>query len=285
VARAHGIVAAAAVAFACFGGLAANAEDAAIARINGKAITEADMRLAEAEIGNDLGTLPDVTKRRVLLEFLIENQLFADAAEDEKLTTGASLNERMQYWRRRALRDVYFEKTVKDGFSDRQAKIFYEQQLGARAPDEEIRARHILVDSKEKASELYDKIAGGADFAQLAKDNSNDPGSKDQGGDLGFFSRGQMVPQFEAAAFALKKGEVGQPFETQFGWHIVRLDERRERAAPTFEAVKDRIRAAMMHQKAQQLATQLRGKANIEYLDPEIKKSVETEQTAGTAKK
>jgi peptidyl-prolyl cis-trans isomerase C len=93
------------------------------------------------------------------------------------------------------------------------------------------------------------------------------------------------VPQFEDAAFALKKDEVGQPFETQFGWHIVRVDERRERAAPKYDAVKDRVRAAMIHQKAQQLATQLRGKAKIEYFDPEIRKSLEGEQAAGGAKK
>jgi peptidyl-prolyl cis-trans isomerase C len=284
VGRPHRILPATAAIVLCFGGLAVRAEDATIARINGKTITEADMRLAEAEIGNDLGTLPDGTKRRVLLEFLIENQLFADAAEEARLSAGSNFDERMQYWRRRALRDVYFDKTIKDSFSDAQAKTFYEQQVGSRTPEEEVKARHILVESKEKATELYEKIVHGADFAQLAKEYSKDPGSKDQGGDLGYFSRGQMVPQFEDAAFALKKDEVGQPFETQFGWHIIKLDERREQAAPKFDAVKDRIRAAMIHQKAQQLATQLRGKAKIEYLDPEIKKSVEGE-AAGAAKK
>ena len=96
-------------------------------------------------------------------------------------------------------------------------------------PEEEVRARHILVESKDKARELFEKIAHGADFAQLAKEHSKDPASKDQGGELGFFARGQMVPQFEEAAFKLKRGEVSEPFETQFGWHIVKVDERRQR--------------------------------------------------------
>ncbi len=84
----------------------------------------------------------------------------------------------------------------------------------------------------------------GADFAQLAKENSTEPGSKDQGGELGFFVHGQMVPQFEAVAFKLKKGEVSEPFETQFGWHIIRVDDRRQKEPPSFEAVKDTIRVA-----------------------------------------
>ena len=147
-----------------------------------------------------------------------------------------------------------------------------------------MRARHILVESKDKAREIFEKMPHGSDFAQLAKEYSKDPGSKDQGGELGFFTRGQMVPQFEEAAFKLKKGEVSEPFESQFGWHVVRVDDRRQRAAPSFEAVKDRVVAAMIHQKAQQIATDLRGKAQIEYIDPEIKRSVESERAGARPK-
>jgi peptidyl-prolyl cis-trans isomerase C len=265
-------------------GLAVRAQDGLVAKVDGKTITEADMRLAETEIGSDLGSLPEGTKRRVLLEFLIENQLFADAAEKQKLSTGSGFDERMQYWRRRALRDVYFDKSVKDTVSDTETKKFYDQQVGALKPEEEVRARHILVESKDKARELFEKILHGADFTGLAREHSKDPGSKDQGGELGFFSRGQMVPQFEDAAFKLKPGEVGEPFETQFGWHIVKVDERRQRTAPAFEDVKDRVRASMIHQKAQQIASELRGKAQIEYIDPEIKKSVESDRTPSLPK-
>lgn len=261
------------------------AEDRVIARVNGKAITEADMRLADAEVGNDLGSLPDPTKRRVLLEFLIENELFATAAEGEKMGSGSDFDERMQYWRRRALRDVYFDKMVKDSVSDAEAKKFYDAQVGTIKPEEEVSARHILVESKEKAREIYEKIVHGADFAQLAKEHSKDPGSKDQGGALGFFTRGQMVPQFEEAAFSLKQGEVGHPFETQFGWHIVKVDERRQRATPAFEAVKERIKAATIHERAKQVATDLRGKAQIEYIDPEMKKSVESDRPGAPSKR
>jgi peptidyl-prolyl cis-trans isomerase C len=259
------------------------AQDTVVAKVNGKAITEGDMKLAEAEIGGDLGTLPEATKRRVLVEFLIENQLFADQADKLKLGSGAGFDERMQYWRRRTLRDVFFDKTLKDSVSDDEAKKFFDQQVKQMKPREEIRARHILVESKEKAVEVYEKIQHGGDFAALAKEYSKDPGSKEQGGELGFFSRGQMVPQFEEAAFKLNKGEVSEPFQTQFGWHIVKVDDRREQPAPSFEAVKERVRAAIIHRKAEETAAELRKQAAIEYVDPEIKKSVDEE--AGGAKK
>jgi peptidyl-prolyl cis-trans isomerase C len=264
----------------CF---AAGAQEAAVAKVNGRLITESDMKLAEAEIGGDLGTLPDNTRRRVLVEFLIENQLFADAAESQKLGSGANHDQRTQYARRNALRDLYFDKNVRAAVNERDARKFYETELGAAKPEEEVRARHILVESREKARDLFEKIAHGSDFAALAKQYSMDPGSKDQGGELGFFGRGQMVPQFEEAAFKLKRGEVGEPFQTQFGWHLVRVDERRRRPAPAFEAVKDRVLAAMIHQKAQQIAADLRRKAEIEYIDPQIRRSMQGDRTRASA--
>ena len=280
----HVPIALLAVGLAAFGAPSAGAQERVIAKVNGKMITDTDMKLAEAEIGSDLGSLPAATKRRVLIEFLIENQLFADAAEGQNLGTDQSFDERMQYWRRRALRDAYFDRSVRATISDADAKNFYNSQLGALKADEEVRARHILVDSRDKAREVYEKLAHGSDFAQLAKEYSKDPGSKDQGGELGFFGRGQMVPQFEEAAFRLKKGEIGEPFESQFGWHIVRIDDRRQRAAPAFEAVKERVVASMIHKRAQQVAADLRRKAQIEYIDPELKRSLEGERSGARPK-
>jgi peptidyl-prolyl cis-trans isomerase C len=284
VSIAHRLGVAVAALLVLLGGFAAEAQDSVVAKVNGKTITEADMKLAEAEIGSDLGTLPEPTKRRVLVEFLIENQLFADAAEGQNLASGAAFNERLQYWRRRALRDAYFDTTVRSTINEAEARKLYEGMVGAAKPEEEVSARHILVDSKDKARELYEKLAHGSDFAQLAKEHSKDPGSKDQGGQLGFFTRGQMVPQFEEAAFKLGKGEVGEPFQSQFGWHIVRVDDRRQRPVPRFEAIKDRVVADMIHKKAQQIAGDLRGKAQIEYIDPEIKSAIEQERPGSRPK-
>lgn len=254
------------------------AQERVIAKVNGKTITEADMRLAEAEVGSDLNSLPESARRRVLVEFLIENQLFASAAEGQKLDSGTAFDERMQYWRRRALRDAYFDRSVKDAVNPADARKFYDKQFSGPQAGEEVRARHILVETREKARDLFEKIAHGADFAQLAREHSKDPGSKDRGGDLGYFGRGSMVPQFEEAAFGTNKGEVAQPFETQFGWHILKVDDKRVRAAPAFDAVKDNIIGALIHEKAKEVAADLRNKAHIEYVDPDIKQSVDEEK-------
>lgn len=260
-------------------GSMAMAQDQVVAKVNGKSITEADMRLADAEIGNELGTLPPEQRRRVLLEYLIENQLFAEAAEGEKLASGAQFDERMQYWRRRALRDSYFERSVKGTVDDREARKLYDQQVSGIKPEEEVRARHILVDNEDKAHEVYEKIAHGEDFSKMARDHSKDPGSKDDGGDLGYFAQGQMVPEFEVAAFKLKKGDISQPVQTKFGWHLIKIEDRRARGAPPFEQVKERILASLVHKKAQEVAAGLRDKAKLEYVDAEIKKQVDGENT------
>ncbi|NJO33179.1 MAG: peptidylprolyl isomerase [Rhodospirillales bacterium] len=243
-------------------GSLAMAQDQVVAKVNGKSITEGDMRLADAEIGNELGTLPPDQRRRVLLEYLIENQLFAEAAEGEKLASGAQFDERMQYWRRRALRDSYFERSVKSSVDDREARKLYDQQVSGIKPEEEVRARHILVDGEDKAREVYEKIAHGEDFSKMAKEHSKDPGSKDDGGDLGYFAKGQMVPEFETAAFKLKKGDVSMPVQTKFGWHLIKIEDRRARGAPPFEQVKERILASLVHRKAQEVAAGLAKRPN-----------------------
>lgn len=264
---------------AVMAGSLAVAQEQVVARVNGKSITESDMRLADAEIGNELGSLPPEQRRRVLLEYLIENQLFAEAAEGEKLASGTQFDERMQYWRRRALRDSYFERSVKGTVDDREARKLYDQQVSGIKPEEEVRARHILVENEDKAREVYQKIAHGEDFAKMARDHSKDPGSKDDGGDLGYFAQGQMVPEFETAAFKLKKGDVSMPVQTKFGWHLIKIEDRRARGAPPFEQVKERILASLVHKRAQEIAAGLRDKAKLEYVDAEIKKQVDGENT------
>lgn len=279
------ISAAAAAIMLGLGVSAALAQDAPVAKVNGRIITETDIKLADAEIGSELAQVPESARKRILLEYLIENQIFSEAAEAAKLASGPAFEARMTYWRMRALRDLYFETSIRGSVKDADAKAFYDEQVKKIKPETEVSARHILVETKEKADEIVAKLKGGGDFAQLAKENSKDPGSKDNGGELGFFGRGQMVPQFEEAAFKLAKGEVSTPVQSQFGWHVIRLDDTRERGAPPFDQVKDRILNSLIHQKAQAAGTDLRTKAKIEYLDAEIKKSVEAEKAAPEQKK
>lgn len=253
------------------------ADDSIIAKVNGQAITEADVRLAEGEIGNDLGTLPPDKRRRVLVEYLIETMLFAEAGEKAKLGSGQHFDERRRYWDRRAMRDTYFDHSVKGSISDADARKFYDSQVAAMPAQEEVHARHILVDSEDTAKEIYEKIAHGADFTQMAKQYSKDPGSKDDGGDLGYFTRGRMVPQFEEAAFKLDKGDVSLPVQSQFGWHLIKVEDKRQRQAPPFEKIKDRIIATLVHQRAQEIGQSLRGEAKVEFVDPALKAQADSE--------
>jgi peptidyl-prolyl cis-trans isomerase C len=261
------------------------AEDKPVATVDGMAITEADLKLAEDEIGRDLGNLPGATKRRVLVEFLVENNLFAKAAEAARLNEGAEFDGRLRYWRNRALRDAYFDKQINASISEAAAKTFYDDQIKALKPKDEVQARHILVDTEEQAKELKKKVEEGADFAALAKEHSKDPGTKEDGGMLGYFSAGQMVPQFEQAAFAVEKGKISAPVKSQFGWHIIKVEDRRQKPPPSFDEVKERILASMMHQKAQAAAASLREKAKVEYLDEEIKKEVEAANDSQSAQR
>ena len=258
--------------------LPVSAQDKVVAKVNGKTLTEADLRFAEAEIGSELNQLPEDTRRRVLVEYLIENQLFADAADGQRLGQGSLFEERMAYWKRRALRDSFFDKNVKDAVPEAEAKRIYEQQVGQQSAEEQVRARHILVENEQKAREIFEKIAHGDDFAKLAKEHSKDPGSKERGGDLGYFGKGMMVPQFEEAAFKIAKGEVSQPIQTQFGWHIIKVEDRRKSEPPTFDSVKAQILASLVHRKAQEVAGSLRKSAKIEYVDEAVKRQIEEEE-------
>jgi peptidyl-prolyl cis-trans isomerase C len=253
----------------------ARADDKVVATIDGKPITEGDLAVAESEIGSDMGSMPEAQKRASLMEFLIDNQLFAEAAEKEKLSEGQDFQTRLNYLKRRALRELYFEKVIKASVSDADARKIYDEQVKLLKPEEEVSARHILVETEAEAKALKEKLDKGADFAQLAKENSKDPGSKDDGGNLGYFGHGQMVPQFEEVVFKLQKGQVSDPVKTQFGWHLVKLEDRRVKQPPAFEIVKDRIVQSLLLKKAQQTAVSLRSNAKIEVVDPGIKKTVE----------
>lgn len=253
-------------------------DDKVVAKVNGNTITEADMRFANAEIGAQLGDIPENVKRRALAEYLIDNALFAEAAIAAKIAADPAFEEQMQYVRRRLLREQYFEKQLKGAISEADAKKIYDQRVAQLKSEDEVAARHILVDTEEKAKEILAKIKAGGDFAALAKENSTDTGSKEQGGFLGYFGRGQMVPEFEKAAFTMIKGQVSEPVKTNFGWHIIKLEDRRRKPPPSFDDVKETILNSLAVLKAQEVVAALRKKADVEYLDDDIKKQVEEQE-------
>lgn len=271
----------AAVSAAWLGTAAHAADTKVIAKVNGIEITAADLTSAQAEVGAEISSIPVGDRTRVLVEYLIENQLMAEAAEKDNLASGAGFDDRLKYYRRRALRDIYFEKHVRGAVSEADAKKIYDAQVSKIKPETEIRARHILVDKEEDARDIIERLNRGADFAELAKEKSKGP-SKSQGGDLGYFAKGQMVKEFEQAALALKPGDISAPVKTQFGWHVIKVEDSRKKSAPAFDTVKDRIIAALVQQKTQQTILDLRNKAKVEFVDAAVKKAMEKAPARGS---
>jgi len=250
-----------------------------VARVNGSNITEAEIAFAEAEVGAEIAGLPGEARRRVLLEYLVEAHLFAEAAQKSRLGTGKEFEERLAYYKLRALRDSFYEKRVRDAVTEAQARAAYNEQIAKMAPEPEVRARHILVKSEAEAKELIKQLKGGADFFELAKKNSTGP-SADSGGDLGYFARGQMVKPFEDAAFALKPGEISAPVQTEFGWHVIKVEDKRNHPVPTFDEVKDQLIASLVQNQLKSVVQGLRSKAKIEVVDPKLKKAIEADARA-----
>ncbi len=135
------------------------------------------------------------------------------------------------------------------------------------AAEQEVHARHILVATEEEAKEIEAELKKGADFATLAKEKSKDPSGAANGGDLGYFTKDQMVPEFAEAAFKLDKGQISDPVHTQFGWHIIKVEDKRTKPTPTFEEVKPQLDNYVARRAQEELVDNLRKSAKIERLD------------------
>jgi peptidyl-prolyl cis-trans isomerase C len=142
----------------------------------------------------------------------------------------------------------------------------YDEAVKGMAPEEEVHARHILVPTEDEAKAIEAELKKGADFAALAKEKSKDPGAA-EGGDLGYFTKDQMVPEFSEAAFKLDKGQISDPVHTQFGWHIIQVEDKRIKPTPTFDQVKPQLENFVAHKAQAELVENLRKTATIERLD------------------
>jgi peptidyl-prolyl cis-trans isomerase C len=253
--------------------LPAAADDVVVARVNGVDIKQSDLDFAASEVGSRLASLPAEDRNRVLLQYVIENELMAGAGQTDSLDKADSFPARVKYHQRRALRDAFFDVKITGAVSEADAKQIYDAQIGQVKPEQEVHARHILVSSEAEAKEVAERLNKGEDFAAVAKEKSKDTGS--EGGDLGWFARGQVLKPVEEAAFALDVGQISGPVQTQFGWHIIKVEEKRDQALPTFDQVKGAIIAQLVQAKAQEVVTGLRDSAKIEVVDPELKKSMD----------
>lgn len=248
---------------------AAPSPDRVLARVQGIEIRQADLDAAEEDIGGQATAQmnPD-QKRDYLLGFVIDLTIAAKAAEARGIQNGPDFARKMVYYRNKLLVESLLAAETQARVTEAEMRKIYDEQRARITPEEEVRARHILVETEEEARAIIAQLRGGADFAALAKEKSKDPGGA-EGGDLGFFTKAQMVPEFANAAFAMKPGDIStDPVKSQFGWHIIKLEERRPRAIPTFEQVKGQIEDFLTRRAQAELVQKLRAEAQVERLVP-----------------
>ena len=256
------------LAFALLAGLPVRAEEAnpVLAKVNGAEIRASDVALAEEELGPSLAQMDPATKKENVLSFLIDMKIVSKEAEDKKIADRDDFKTRLAFARNRLLMDNLLAVEGKAATTDENMKKVYEDAAKQITGEQEVHARHILVETEDQAKKVEEDLKKGADFAELAKKESKDPGASD-GGDLGFFTKDQMVPEFSAAAFALEPGKISDPVKTQFGWHVIKVEEKRTRKAPDFEQVKPQIETYVVRKAQADYVAKLRTAAKVERLD------------------
>jgi peptidyl-prolyl cis-trans isomerase C len=256
------------LAFALLAGLPVRAQEAnpVLAKVNGAEIRASDVALAEEELGPSLAQMDPATKKENVLSFLIDMKIVSKEAEDKKIADRDDFKTRLAFARNRLLMDNLLAVEGKAATTDENMKKVYEDAAKQISGEQEVHARHILVETEDQAKKVEEDLKKGADFAELAKKESKDPGASD-GGDLGFFTKDQMVPEFSAVAFALEPGKISDPVKTQFGWHVIKVEEKRTRKAPDFEQVKPQIETYVVRKAQADYVAKLRTAAKVERLD------------------
>ncbi|HSY56974.1 MAG TPA: peptidylprolyl isomerase [Bradyrhizobium sp.] len=237
-----------------------------LAKVNGAEIRQSDVALAEEELGPSLAQMDPATKKESVLAFLIDMKIVAKAAEDKKLEDRPDFKARLAFTRNRLLMDNLLAVEGKAATTDEAMKKVYAEAAKQIEGEQEVHARHILVESEDEAKAIEAELKKGADFAELAKKKSKDPGAAD-GGDLGFFTKDQMVPEFSTVAFALEPGKISDPVKSQFGWHVIKVEEKRNRKAPDFEQVKAQIETYVTRKAQAEYVAKLRESAKVERMD------------------
>ncbi|MGA0532870.1 peptidylprolyl isomerase [Hansschlegelia sp. KR7-227] len=238
-----------------------------LATIDGDKITAGDVEVASDDLQQSMASMTEPQRRDYALNYLIDLKLAARAAEKDKLGDGEDFKKRLGYLRDRALMEELLQKEAKAAVTEERMRKLYDETAKNLKPEEEVHARHILVKTEAEAKKVEERLGKGEDFAAIAKEVSIDPGSGKQGGDLGFFGRGQMVPAFEETAFKLEPGKVSEPVKSQFGYHVIKLEEKRTRPVPPFEQVRPQIENYVVRTAQQDLILKLRNDAKIERAD------------------
>ncbi|MCH7937751.1 MAG: peptidylprolyl isomerase [Proteobacteria bacterium] len=239
------------------------AEDTVVATVNGHDILLSDVRAAHRRLPREYQQVPFETIFPGLVDSLIDTRLAAADARRQNLHQQQEFKDQMARIEDQILQRMMLSKIIEKGVSDADVRSRFEKSAKERAASKQVKARHILVETENQAKAVIADLKKGGDFTALARERSTGPSASD-GGDLGFFGRGQMVPAFEAAAFKLKKGAFTEtPVKTQFGWHVILVEDRKKAEAPSFEDVEQFLRNELSQEAGTAYIKRLRGGAKI----------------------
>jgi peptidyl-prolyl cis-trans isomerase C len=245
------------------------AADPVIAIVDGTAIRRSEMLAMQRQLPAQYQQMPIEMIFPVLLERMIDSKLIAVAGRQVGLQNEPEVKARVASFEERVVQEVYLTRRIAQRADDATLRKRYDEFVKANPPKEEIHARHILVATESEANTVSDALRKGADFQKLAGEKTIDPSGKTTGGDLGFFGKDEMVPEFSAAAFALKDGEVSaKPVKTQFGWHVIMVVERRT-IAPSFEEMREQLTSELSQEIVNDEIQRLRKDAKVERFNPD----------------
>ena len=250
------------------------ADDPVLAKVNGTEIHQSDLTVAEEEAGQLPPMSPDA-KKDYLVTFMADAILVAKAAQDRKLDGTPEFKAKLEFARKKLLMEAILQQAGKDAMTDAAMRQVYNDAVKTMSDEQEVHARHILIraaagddkaskDAEDKIKAIIARLKKGEDFAKVASETTEDPSGKTTGGDLGYFTKEQMVPEFADVAFKLEKGQNSEPVHTQFGWHVIKVEDKRKKPAPSFDEVKPQIEQYVTRKAQADLVTKLRADAKIE---------------------
>jgi peptidyl-prolyl cis-trans isomerase C len=275
------------------GPVGAQDKDPVVAKVNGIEIHQSDLAVAEDEAGQIPPMSPEA-KQDYLVQFVADMILVSKAAEDKKLGDGPDFKRKVEFARKKLLMENLLQSVGKEALTDEAMHKVYDEAVKQVGEEKEVHARHILFraqagddktgkEAEDKIKAVIVRLKKGEDFAKVAGEVTEDPSGKANGGDLGYFTKEQMVPEFSEAAFKLDKGQISDPVKTQFGWHVIKVEAKRGKPAPKFEDVKPQIENYVARKAQAELVTKLRAEAKIERMDKPATKP--EEKPAAPAKK
>jgi peptidyl-prolyl cis-trans isomerase C len=243
----------------------AAAPDPVVARVNGEEIRLSQLRAAAQDLPEELRAAPEALLLPVLLDQMIAARAIVAAARAAGLHETPEVRARVRAAEEEALQEALIRRELAPLLTEEALRARYQRDVAEAPREEEISARHILVPTEAEARAIaIEARRPGVDFAELARRRSTGPGAR-EGGDLGFFRRGDMIPEFAAAAFALQPGQISEnPVRTQFGWHVIKVEARRAVEPPSFEQARAEIRARVFEESVGRIVERYRNAAQVE---------------------